>query len=157
MSNKVHLWFLTLFYSGKSPIAPGTIGSLVALPLGLPIMYFSHNTLFLLTLIIAILAVKQIDLYESNGGQHDDKSIVIDELVGLWLALCLVPFDVWSIIGAFVLFRIFDIYKPSLIGVIDQKWQGGLGVVADDALAGILSGLCVGGVMKLAIVLHTAL
>lgn len=136
--------FLTLFYSGKSPFASGTIGSIVAFIIGLPIVYFSAETIFLLAVLIGVIAIKQIDIYEKNGGIHDDKSIVIDELVGMWLAMGIVGgkgFDVIEMFGTFILFRIYDITKPSIIGKIDREVKGGLGVVGDDALAGIIAGL----------------
>ncbi|PAF48910.1 hypothetical protein BKH41_04600 [Helicobacter sp. 12S02232-10] len=135
--------FLTLFYSGKSSVAPGTMGSLVALIIGLPILYFSSETIFLFAIFIGIIAIKQIDIYEKNGGIHDDKSIVIDELVGLWLAMGMVGFSLSGIIMAFLFFRLYDIWKPSIIGKIDREIKGGLGVVGDDALAGLLAGLSV--------------
>ncbi|WP_027326899.1 phosphatidylglycerophosphatase A [Helicobacter pametensis] len=148
MSNKLRLCFLTLFFSGKSPKASGTVGSFVALLLALPILYFSNNTLFLCAILIGAIAIKQIDIFEANGGEHDDKSIVIDELVGLWIALSFVPFSWVGIIAAFVFFRIFDIWKPSLVGYFDSKVQGGWGVVGDDAIAGILAGLLSAGLVR---------
>ena len=59
----------------------------------------------------------------------------------MWLAMSIVGFGLWELILAFVFFRIFDIYKPSFIGRLDKKVKGGLGVVGDDALAGILAGI----------------
>lgn len=149
MSNKAQTLFLTLFYSGKSPKASGTIGSILATLMALPILAFSNNTLFLLAILIGGIAIKEIDKYESLGGKHDDKSIVIDELVGVWIALSIVPFSWANTLLCFAFFRLFDITKPSLIGVIDRKVKGGLGVVGDDALAGVCAGLCVGGIYKL--------
>lgn len=149
MSNKAQTLFLTLFYSGKSPKASGTMGSILATLMALPILAFSNNTLFLLAILIGGIAIKEIDKYESLGGKHDDKSIVIDELVGVWIALSIVPFSWVNTLLCFAFFRLFDITKPSLIGVIDRKVKGGLGVVGDDALAGVCAGLCVGGIYKL--------
>lgn len=134
-------WFLSLLYSGYSPKAPGTIGSIVALALGAPIVYFSQETIFLLAIFVGLVAIKQIDIYEQLTHSHDDKSIVIDELVGVWIAMAFLGFGVLELILAFTLFRIFDIYKPSLIGKIDREAKGGLGVVGDDALAGVLAGI----------------
>ena len=149
MSNRLRILFLTLFYSGKSPKASGTAGSLLATLLALPILNFSHNTLFLLTILIGGIAIREIDIYEREGGEHDDKSIVIDELVGMWIALSIVPFTWLNTLLCFAFFRLFDITKPSFIGKIDKKVKGGLGVVGDDALAGVCAGLCVGGIYKL--------
>ncbi|GAA9652815.1 phosphatidylglycerophosphatase A [Helicobacter pylori] len=135
--------FLTLFFSGYSKKAPGTIGSLVALLLGLPILIFSANTLFLAAVLIGLIAIAQIDKEEEESKIHDSSYIVIDELVGMWLAMAISGLSLASVILSFIFFRIYDITKPSLIGKIDKEVKGGLGVVADDALAGVLAGLSV--------------
>ncbi|WP_104577883.1 phosphatidylglycerophosphatase A family protein [Helicobacter felis] len=134
--------FLTLFYSGRFPKGPGTAGSVVALFLGLPILYFSANTLFLCALLIGLVAIRQIDIYEEQTQTHDAKHIVIDELVGMWMAMAIAGLSWLGVIASFVFFRLFDIYKPSLIGKIDRDVKGGLGVVGDDALAGLCGGFC---------------
>ncbi len=133
--------FLTLFFSGYSKKAPGTIGSLVALLLGLPILIFSANTLFLGAVFVGLIAIAQIDKEEEETKRHDSSYIVIDELVGMWLAMAISGLSLAGVILSFIFFRIYDITKPSLIGRIDKEVKGGLGVVADDALAGILAGL----------------
>ncbi|WQZ49248.1 phosphatidylglycerophosphatase A [Helicobacter pylori] len=135
--------FLTLFFSGYSKKAPGTIGSLVALLLGLPILIFSANTLFLVAVLIGLIAIAQIDKEEEESKIHDSSYIVIDELVGMWLAMAISGLSLAGVILSFIFFRIYDITKPSLIGKIDKEVKGGLGVVADDALAGVLAGLSV--------------
>ncbi|GHS24238.1 phosphatidylglycerophosphatase A [Helicobacter pylori] len=133
--------FLTLFFSGYSKKAPGTIGSLVALLLGLPVLIFSANTLFLAAVLIGLIAIAQIDKEEEESKIHDSSYIVIDELVGMWLAMAISGLSLAGVILSFIFFRIYDITKPSLIGRIDKEVKGGLGVVADDALAGVLAGL----------------
>ncbi|GAA7175172.1 phosphatidylglycerophosphatase A family protein [Helicobacter pylori] len=133
--------FLTLFFSGYSKKAPGTIGSLVALLLGLPILIFSANTLFLGAVFIGLIAITQIDKEEEESKIHDSSYIVIDELVGMWLAMAISGLSLAGVVLSFIFFRIYDITKPSLIGKIDKEVKGGLGVVADDALAGVLAGL----------------
>ncbi|AFI00876.1 phosphatidylglycerophosphatase A [Helicobacter pylori] len=133
--------FLTLFFSGYSKKAPGTIGSLVALLLGLPVLIFSANTLFLAAVFIGLIAIAQIDKEEEESKIHDSSYIVIDELVGMWLAMAISGLSLAGVILSFIFFRIYDITKPSLIGKIDKEVKGGLGVVADDALAGVLAGL----------------
>ncbi|GAA7971497.1 phosphatidylglycerophosphatase A [Helicobacter pylori] len=135
--------FLTLFFSGYSKKAPGTIGSLVALLLGLPVLIFSANTLFLAAVLIGLIAIAQIDKEEEESKIHDSSYIVIDELVGMWLAMAISGLSLAGVVLSFVFFRIYDITKPSLIGKIDKEVKGGLGVVADDALAGVLAGLSV--------------
>ncbi|MFT7004175.1 MAG: phosphatidylglycerophosphatase A [Sulfurimonas sp.] len=149
-------FFITLGYSGLSPKAPGTVGTLVSLPLGmLVLIYFDASTLFLASLLISLIAIKSINKYEEKSGIHDDKRIVIDELAGMWFALSVAPaisvsmgevgnlengFIVQAILS-FVLFRYFDIAKPSIIGRIDREVKGGIGVMGDDIIAGFAAGI----------------
>jgi len=145
------LFFLTVGFSGLSPKASGTVGTIASLPLGIAIlMFFPPLTLFLLTILITVLAVKSINQYEKETGTHDSKIIVIDELAGLWLAFSLsIPGQIQefsdevilAIILNFVLFRLFDIWKPSVIGKIDRDVAGGWGVMGDDVVAGLFAGL----------------
>ncbi|WP_199495838.1 phosphatidylglycerophosphatase A family protein [Helicobacter pylori] len=139
----LRMCFLTLFFSGYSKKVPGTIGSLVALLLGLPVLIFSANTLFLGAILIGLIAIAQIDKEEEESKIHDSSYIVIDELVGMWLAMAISGLSLAGVVLSFIFFRIYDITKPSLIGKIDKEVKGGLGVVADDALAGVLAGLSV--------------
>jgi phosphatidylglycerophosphatase A len=137
--------FLTLFYSGLSPKASGTIGSFVAFIMGiLALEILNVSNLFLIAIFITIISIKQINIYEEEIGIHDSKEIVIDEFVGMWLALSIanVPTGGW-IMGflAFIYFRIFDIWKPSIIGRVDKNIKGGWGVMGDDVIAGILAGI----------------
>ena len=138
--------FLTFFYTGLSPKAPGTVGTFASLVLAiLLIQFFPASTLFLISLLVSILAIKEIDRYEANGGPHDDKSIVIDEFAGIFLAFSMTnpsP-DNWAVqaLLSFVFFRYFDISKPSVIGKIDKNTKGGLGVVGDDVVAGFFAGI----------------
>ena len=149
-------FFLTVGYSGLSPKAPGTMGTLLSLPLGMAILlYFDTTTLFLAALLITVIAIKIINEQEAAGAKHDDQRIVIDELVGMWLALSVAPamsiapsevfqfsngFLIQSLLS-FVLFRYFDITKPSIIGRIDREAKGGIGVMGDDILAGFAAGI----------------
>ncbi|MBT5934258.1 phosphatidylglycerophosphatase A [Sulfurimonas sp.] len=152
----MNYFFITLFYSGLAPKAPGTIGTLVAFPLGLFILiYLDASTLFLATLLITLVAIKSINKYELETGSHDDKRIVIDELVGMWFALSIAPaigvtFEEISDLSngfliqallSFALFRYFDIAKPSIIGRIDRDAKGGIGVMGDDIVAGFAAGI----------------
>ncbi len=115
----------------------------MALLLGLPVLAFSANTLFLGAIFVGLIAIAQIDKEEEETKRHDSSYIVIDELVGMWLAMAISGLSLAGVILSFIFFRIYDITKPSLIGKIDKEVKGGLGVVADDALAGVLAGLSV--------------
>lgn len=109
--------------------------------LGLPVLIFSANTLFLGAIFVGLIAITQIDKEEEESKIHDSSYIVIDELVGMWLAMAISGLSLAGVILSFIFFRIYDITKLSLIGKIDKEVKGGLGVVADDALAGVLAGL----------------
>ncbi len=147
-------FFLTVGFSGLSPKAPGTVGSFVSLIIGLFLLLFLHvSTLFLLSLLVTVIAIKQIDIYEKEVGTHDSSEIVIDELAGMWIALSICGINssnfVIMAVLAFVFFRIFDIWKPSIIGKIDRDVKGGLGVMGDDVIAGIAAGIASAGVYQL--------
>lgn len=137
--------FLTLFYSGFFPKAPGTVGTIVSLIIAmLFLQYFSITNLFLASILISIIAVQQINIYEKEVGTHDGSEIVIDELAGMWIALSVANVgsnDYIIALIAFVYFRLFDIIKPSIIGRIDRDVSGGLGVMGDDIVAGFFAGL----------------
>jgi len=138
-------FFLTLGYSGLFPKAPGTVGSFVALLMAIALLQiFNITNLFLAAILISIIAIKQIDIYEEEVKEHDGKEIVIDELAGMWITLGFAgaTSSSWVIfVLSFISFRFFDIYKPSIIGKIDQQVKGGLGVMGDDIVAGFFAGL----------------
>lgn len=144
--------FLTFFGAGLSPKAPGTVGTLASLPVGVAILYYmGMETLFMVTLAITIIGIFEINKYEQETGIHDHQQIVIDEAAGMWLSLMIAystaitmnyPYvEILTIVFSFAAFRLFDIWKPSTIGWIDREIKGGLGVMMDDVLAGIAGGL----------------
>ncbi len=142
--------FLTFFYTGLSPYAPGTVGTIAgAIAAFLILQYLPLSTLFLLTILITIIAVKEINLYEKETSTHDPREIVIDEVAGIWFAFVLSSATITQMILSVVFFRIFDIWKPSVIGRIDKNVKGGLGVMGDDLLAGMFAGICSAGVWQL--------
>ena len=135
----------TFFYLGKLPKAPGTWGSIGALFVWslIPESLLFRFTLLVITLIIGFIAcefsLQQID-------DPDPSYIVIDEVVGLWIALLFVPKTIFFSLLGFVLFRLFDILKPSFI-YSAQFLKGSLGVMLDDIFAGLLVMLILWGVM----------
>lgn len=145
--------FLTFFGAGLLKPAPGTWGTLAAALVGIPILkYLSAETLFLISVLILLIAINVINDYEKKTGIHDHGSIVIDEAVGVWLAMSVSGQSWLAIILSIVFFRFFDIYKPSIIGRIDRNIKGGLGVMCDDVVAGgfagLLSLMCIGAMIK---------
>ena len=144
--------FITFFGSGLAPVAPGTAGTLAAMPFGLAIIYYlGVNSLTTAAIVFTIIGIFEINKYEKSTGTHDDKSIVIDEVVGVWLTMAITygGLSIWqnqyieyiAAILSFASFRLFDIWKPSTIGYIDRKVKGGLGVIGDDLLAGLAAGI----------------
>jgi len=150
MKKKINWFFLTGFYSGLLPKAPGTWGSIVGAVIAYFIIMFFPNpnqTILMLAALFFVMGYKMVDEYEQNGGIHDDKRIVIDEIAGVLISIGLIgDLKVDTLIKlffAFIAFRIFDIWKPSIIGRIDKK-AGAFGVMGDDALAGIFGGIMAG-------------
>ncbi len=134
--------FLTFFYTGLAPKAPGTFGTFAGALAGIAILKVAPvSTLLLLTVLLTVVAIKEIDKEEKESGIHDAGSIVIDEVAGIWLAFTLSSATWIQIFLSIAFFRLFDIWKPSIIGKIDRQVKGGLGVMGDDIIAGIFAGL----------------
>ena len=129
----------TVLYIGKLPLAPGTFGSLAALVCWFFIKPFLSDPLFLLlTGGIFFLGIACSEIIVSAGNVKDPQFIVIDEWVGMWIGLYLVEHSMFWCLAAFFCFRIFDIFKPGPIGEMDAM-DGGIGVMMDDVVAGILT------------------
>ncbi len=142
--------FLTFFYTGLLPKAPGTWGTIAGAIAALPIIYyFPPTTLFLASLLLSLIAVREIDKEETQSGLHDPGWIVIDEVAGVWLALSMSSGNWYQILFTVLFFRVFDIWKPSVIGRVDREATGGIGVMGDDLLAGIFAAICSAGTYQI--------
>ena len=140
----------TGFLAGHIPYAPGTMGALVALAVWclyaycIPFIADSYvivmNLTSMLTVLLIILGIPAIDRVETVWGP-DPKRVVVDEMIGMWMALFGVPAsrEWYWVLSAFLLFRLFDIWKPLGIRWLDRNIHGGMGVVLDDMLAGLYS------------------
>lgn len=127
----------TWFGAGLLPKAPGTWGSLAALPFGLALTWLGGPWLLLAGAALAFLVgIWAGGRYARERGREDPGAVVIDEVAGQWIALIPALLDPRLIVLAFVAFRLFDIAKPWPIGLLDRGLKGGLGIMADDALAG---------------------
>lgn len=125
------------FGSGLSPKAPGTVGTLAAIPLYLLLAQLSVGIYLLIVLLSFGVGIWLCGESSKRLGVHDHGGIVWDEFVGLWIALLLAPSGWGWIVLGFVLFRIFDIWKPWPIRWADKQVEGGLGIMLDDVIAGI--------------------
>lgn len=130
------------FGSGLAPRAPGTAGTLVAAALWLAV--FAHLPWYaqgIVCVVAAVFGVWLCDRAVAALGVDDHPAIVWDEFAGVWLALWLAG-PAWIAVGmAVVLFRVFDIVKRGPVGWAERRWRGGLGVMADDLVAGALAGV----------------
>lgn len=125
------------FGSGLSPIAPGTFGTLAAIPLYLLMQPLSLLWYLLLIVLVTVFGVWLCGESAKQLGLKDPGGIVWDEIAGFLVTMTLAPQGwQWIVIG-FVLFRIFDIWKPWPIVLIDRKVEGGLGIMLDDIVAGL--------------------
>lgn len=141
--NTVAKIFATAFGAGYSPVAPGTAGSLVASAVLFSLYHFDISisllSLIVATIITTIIGVIATDAVEAEWGK-DPSKVVIDEVAGILVAVICVPLNPATIIASFVLFRIFDIWKPLGIRKLED-FKGGIGVMADDLLAGVYANI----------------
>jgi len=133
----------TFFYLGKLPFAPGSWGSLGALLLWilLPVTFSVHLSVIVILFILGVYSSDKMAKYMDD---HDPSEVVIDEVVGMGISLFMLPHSLGLYLLAFILFRIFDILKPSFIYSI-QNFPGGWGIMFDDVLAGIFTFTLVNG------------
>ena len=120
--------------------APGTIGSLVALGTGYLIASFSLGVLVAGILVLSIMGIFAAERYGQRTGKKDASEVIIDEVAGQWIPLVIIPLEIEWYIAAFLLFRFFDISKIGPVGHA-ERFASGVGVMADDLVAGILAAL----------------
>lgn len=128
----------TLFFIGYFPFAPGTVASAIAMII-LFIFKPSTFSLFFIWISAIILGVICSEKMERQTNAKDASYIVIDEFTGYLTAVLLVPLTIQNLLLAFIFFRFFDIIKPPPIRQIEKRVEGGLGIMIDDIIAGIMS------------------
>ncbi|HIA78149.1 MAG TPA: phosphatidylglycerophosphatase A [Gammaproteobacteria bacterium] len=127
------------FGAGCSPVAPGTVGTAVAVPLVCLQLVLSTEVFLVFVLVFVLGAVYVAAVADKQMDETDDPSIVVDEMAGFLIAMAYVPLTPWSLLGGFVLFRALDIFKPPPINTVERKFSGGLGIVGDDLVAGLMT------------------
>ncbi|WP_077286367.1 phosphatidylglycerophosphatase A [Cognaticolwellia aestuarii] len=141
LSNPIH--FLALgFGSGLAPKAPGTFGTLAAVPLFLLAAPLSSPLYLLLLLLMSVAGIYICGKAAEDAGVPDHGAIVWDEFVGFLITMFLIPITWQSLLVGFLLFRLFDIFKPWPISYLDKNCHGGLGIMLDDIVAGIAAWAC---------------
>ena len=121
--------------------APGTIGSAIAVFSGYFLASHGAGLLAAATLLVTVIGVFAADAYSQQTGRKDAAEVIIDEVAGQWLPLIILPLDPWWFAAAFILFRFFDITKIGPVGMAESL-AGGVGVMADDIIAGLLAAIC---------------
>ncbi len=127
--------------SGYSPYAPGTVGSIVALPLG---WLLSHQPLGLALVLVVVLSIAAVGIAQRAAtllNRADPGVVVIDEIAGVLVACLGLELSFTGCLINILIFRVFDVLKPFPVGWLDRRLKGGLGIVADDLAAGLLTNM----------------
>lgn len=131
--------FASGFGAGCAPFAPGTFGTIMAIPFWWLLTFLPLPLYLLLLLISIIVGVKICGKAARELGVHDHSGIVWDEFVGFWITMIAIPPSIINLFLGFLLFRLFDIIKPWPIRLIDRKVGGGIGIMLDDIIAGLFA------------------
>lgn len=141
------IWVASWLGSGFLKHAPGTWGTVAALPFGIALLAVSPVLLIAGIVVLLPVGYWASERFTKAAGEKDSSMIVVDEVIGMWIALLAVGgLSVVQIFLAFALFRFFDILKPWPISYLDKNVGGAAGVLADDILAGIFAAVCLIGV-----------
>ena len=130
------------FGSGLSPRAPGTMGTLVAVPIYCAIAYWNLAWYSVFVVLAALLGIWICGAASRELQAHDHPGIVWDEIAGYLLTMLAAPVGWVWIVAGFALFRLFDIWKPWPIGWLDRHVGGGFGIMLDDLVAGVFAAVC---------------
>ena len=146
----------TCFGIGRVPFASGTVASAAALPLGWVLVFLGPRALVISAIIATIAGIWACEVHAKKIGAKDPSECVIDEVAGQWIALAPIAmearvYDWRPFVMAFFLFRLFDITKPWPIAAM-EKLEGGLGIMADDVVAGLFAALALYGMLAIQLI-----
>jgi phosphatidylglycerophosphatase A len=133
----IHTAFISVFGIGYIPFASGTFGSIAGLIIGYLIYLINYNLILFIIPMLFILGTKASSIYQNKTGEEDSRIIVIDEVVGQLIAMLTVLDNFYLLILSFLIFRLYDIFKPWPASYFDKNMKNGLGVMLDDVIAGI--------------------
>ncbi|MGD8343871.1 MAG: phosphatidylglycerophosphatase A [Desulfobacterales bacterium] len=139
--DRLVLLLATGFFIGYVPVAPGTFGTLIGLPLCYLLSGIQIGLSVILVALFIGLSITLASAAEKILSQKDAAQIVIDEIAGLLVTFVGLPFNLQTAVLGFIIFRVFDILKPVPIGWLDTRVSGGSGIVVDDVVAGIYANL----------------
>ncbi|MGD8944195.1 MAG: phosphatidylglycerophosphatase A [Desulfobacterales bacterium] len=139
--DRLVLFLATGFFIGYVPVAPGTFGTLIGLPLCYLLSGIQIGLSVILVALFIGLSITLASAAEKILSQKDAAQIVIDEIAGLLVTFVGLPFNLQTAVLGFIIFRVFDILKPVPIGWLDTRVSGGSGIVVDDVVAGIYANL----------------
>ncbi|MGX5915074.1 phosphatidylglycerophosphatase A family protein [Aliidiomarina sp. Khilg15.8] len=125
------------FGSGLAPKAPGTMGTVAAIPIVVLVALLGDVTFAVLTAVACVVGIYICGATAKAMGEHDHPAIVWDEIAGYMVAMLAVPVNWQTLLVAFLLFRVFDVLKPWPISWLDKRVHGGLGIMIDDVIAGL--------------------
>lgn len=142
-------WIAMFFGAGLAPVAPGTAGTLAAIPLYLLASCLGPLGYFLVTAAVIVIGTWASEGAARELGVHDHPSIVVDEVAGFLVTMALLPVSWVSVVLGFIAFRAFDIIKPWPIRWLDARVSGGIGIMLDDLVAAIPAHLLTAGALFL--------
>ena len=137
--DKVIIFLATGGYSGLIPKCPGTVGTVVAIPLHFILILLPTNIYYLSLATILVLAIIVAGMAEKILDRADPGAVVIDEIIGMLIGLIGILLNIIAFLAAFIIFRILDILKPFPVGWLDRHLHGGTGIVLDDVVAGFMT------------------
>lgn len=141
LKQKLIFFFATGFYSGKIPFAPGTFGTIAALPFVLVFFLIPAGFYGIYVVALILVSIYLADSTEKILNQKDPGCIVVDEIAGYVVTMSVVPIQMNTLIAGFFIFRCFDIFKFGPVKYFEENFSGGAGVVLDDIMAGVFSAI----------------
>jgi len=150
--NRLATFVATWGYSGLIRPAPGTWGTVAGMPFAWALLHWGNWTTTLVAILLAVvIGFWAARRHMATTQNPDDPSeIVVDEVAGLWVACLALPdANLWWLLAAFFLFRLFDVWKPGPVGWADRRLKGAAGVMADDLVAGAMAGIVLLAAMRL--------
>ena len=146
MKERLAFVLATGFGSGYSPFAPGTAGSAVGLLFVWGMSYLSLPWQLAAVLVVTVLSMIAADIVARSTGLKDPGLIVADEIAGIMVTMIAIPLSATSLILGFILFRVMDVVKPPPARQF-ENFKGGIGIVADDLMAGVYAHLALRGIL----------